>query len=128
MSKPARFKASLGNASIGLESCSIGFTAKRDDLNVGRADQLLTHARVEVTLQKLDSEEQSGAAMFGPTGLVLESVADCKRLSIGQSDVKGRFVFPSSDAAQLADFVSCDVEVRVKRVGAAGEDKSKEAA
>lgn len=117
MAKQYTFNAAMGSASLQANSESVGFGVKLDSLGGLSLEEvlgLLVNARLSVAITPKQGDIRN---------LVVEAVADCNRISVGNADLKGRLSFADGDvdASDLAEIANCDVELRVERTGSVKE-------
>lgn len=117
---PVRF----AGFSAGDETARLGFKINRSKTTLAQADQFMCGARLDCLLV-LDPNAENDApgqeTMLDPD-LQIETVADCKRYSVGTKDFSAGLTFALSEIsiADVAALANKSGKIRLVRIGDSG--------
>lgn len=120
-----RLSAKLTGVSIGETTAAVGFKFSRDLLKVEIADDMLTDARLEVSIGTGDPDQNE---MFPRGADKIKSVGDCHGMSVKKGTISARLTFRDQDVdlTALSRLATKEVTMFLERVGTAGDEPAED--
>lgn len=117
-----RIPCKFGNINVGTETCAIGVTVERDQIDYVALEPVVVGARLEVrlTFDPNGQEDADGQSTLIDTATALESVVDCPSLKITPRALGFRLSFNlgSVDVTQLLALAQAHGTISITRLGA----------